>query len=217
MPLPPDNSHNSIHASNLSFGYGRTRVFERLMLDADSPVVVLKGPNGSGKTTLLKLLSGVFEPEHGGQVVCPCPVGIILQEDGLFPWLTVERSLRIAGISPSSDGAASALLSIVRPLMRKRSCSLSFGQRRVVELYRILSGPFRFLCLDEPFNFLDVATARVVADIIGALAASGTRFLIATHFYPEWLQWPHVIYQLDGSLPVRELHRAQAYDEGALS
>jgi ABC-type multidrug transport system ATPase subunit len=209
MHSPHDDLDGSICARSISFAYGRASVFDGFSLAVDSPIGVLIGPNGSGKSTLLKLIAGVLQPKEGGRIGHPSPTGIILQEDGLLPWLTVDRNLRIVGSNSHRNHAAAILLPFIDPLRGQRACSLSFGQRRVVELYRILSGPFRLLCLDEPFNFLDTTTAHVVADVVTALASGGTRFLIATHYYPDWLGWPHTTFQFDGSLPVRQLTQVQ--------
>lgn len=205
MPPPDGSCVDSIRLNAVTFGYSRALVFERLSLDSDASIVLLKGPNGSGKTTLLKLVVGMLLPHEGGQIIRPAPVGIILQEDGLLPWLTVERNLQVAHVAVMDDGALGPLAPIIRPLRSRRAYSLSFGQRRIVELYRILATRFRLICLDEPFNYLDARTVRTVADVIGTLASAGTRFLIASHVAPDWLSWHHVTYELDGSLPVRRL------------
>ncbi len=200
-------SDSSIRVSNACFSYGQTSVFDCFCLEADSPLVVLKGPNGSGKTTLLKLIAGVFRPANDGHISRPMPVGLILQEDSLLPWLTVGGNIRVALAGREGNTHTNSLLAMIRPLMRRRACTLSFGQRRIVELYRILNGGFRLICLDEPFNFLDPSVVRLVVSAIQALSSEDTRFIIASHANYDLLECPQVIFEFDGSLPVHRLFR----------
>ena len=60
-----------LHATDISFAYGRRRAAAERVLDGVSlevrrgSVVGLLGPNGSGKTTLLRIIAGVLKPQSG--------------------------------------------------------------------------------------------------------------------------------------------------------
>ena len=55
-------------ARDLSFGYGRRHVFERITLNVQAGEILgILGPNGAGKTTLIKCLVGVLAPQIGAR------------------------------------------------------------------------------------------------------------------------------------------------------
>ena len=172
-----------IEVSELSFAYPTVPVFERFSWSTSAPLTVIQGPSGCGKTTLLKLLARQLVPERG-QVRCALsPRRLILQDDALFPWLRVDGNL---GLSPDWEGwdgfsaPLDALADLVEPLRRRHAAFLSFGQRRTVELFRVLSGKARLLLLDEPLNFLDSAKRGLVVECLRARASDGTAIVVTT-------------------------------------
>src|SRR5690606_34019122 len=76
--------------------------------------VCLLGPSGCGKTTLLNVMSGFVRPTagsaytHGRLIEEPGPDrGMVFQEYGLFPWLTVKKNIQYG---PRLKGAPAAEL-----------------------------------------------------------------------------------------------------------
>jgi ABC-type multidrug transport system ATPase subunit len=134
----------------------------------------------------------------------------VLQEDSLFPWLTVEGNLACvpmwAGIRNCPESVR-PLIPFVEPLFKQRACDLSFGQRRIVELFRMLAFAGPLICLDEPFNFLDREKRSVVASVIDSLAKKGTCFVVSSHYHDDFEKWESAIYRFDGDLPVKSLEK----------
>jgi ABC-type branched-subunit amino acid transport system ATPase component len=70
----------------------------------------------------------------------------------------------------------------IEPLARRRAGDLSTGQRRLVELARVLATPFRFILLDEPSSGLDVVeTERFGAILSGFVEETGVGLLLVEH------------------------------------
>ncbi len=67
----------------------------------DGEFVALVGPSGCGKTTLLNLCSGWLSPDTG-RVDRPARLRMVFQQDGLFPWLTVDENI-LLGLSQVAD------------------------------------------------------------------------------------------------------------------
>lgn len=160
------------------------RVGHRLHLDSltlgTSGRLLVTGPNGAGKTTLLKLLAGELQPDEGS-VQVPGRVGHLRQDE--TPWppgLTVAEAFALGRVG-SADEHADALLALglFRPAeLRLRIGELSYGQRRRVELARMVSEPADLLLLDEPTNHLSPA---LVEEMQAALAQYPGAIVLVTH------------------------------------
>ena len=141
--------------------------------------VALLGANGSGKTTLLKLLGGELEPTRG-KVERGATVRLahLSQDTAEIPGhLRVLESLeQVRGIATLSDGRELTAGSLcerfgfrgdrARSLVR----DLSGGERRRLQLMRLLIGGPNVLLLDEPTNDLDTDTLRALEEALLAFA-----------------------------------------------
>ncbi|MFD5448249.1 TlrC/CarA/OleB/SrmB family ABC-F type ribosomal protection protein [Streptomyces sp. NPDC127100] len=142
--------------------------------------LLVTGPNGAGKTTLLKLLAGELRPDEGS-VRVPGRVGHLRQDE--TPWppdLTVTEAFGL-GRAGSADEHADALLALglFRPAeLRLRMGELSYGQRRRVDVARLVSDPADLLLLDEPTNHLSPA---LVEELEEALTGYPGAIVLVTH------------------------------------
>src|SRR5947207_12347336 len=85
-----------LRLKNASVTFGALEVLDHINLDVeDGEFVALVGPSGCGKTTLLNLCSGWLTPSTGS-VTHRGRTQTMLQQSGLFPWLTVENNLALA-------------------------------------------------------------------------------------------------------------------------
>ncbi|MGW7692988.1 TlrC/CarA/OleB/SrmB family ABC-F type ribosomal protection protein [Streptomyces asiaticus] len=155
-----------LHVPSLRLGGG-----ERLLVT---------GPNGAGKTTLVRVLAGELRPDEG-TVHTRGRVGHLRQEETLWPpGLTVPQAFA-DGREGDLDEHTDLLLSLglFSPAdLRLKVSELSYGQRRRIELARLVSEPVDLLLLDEPTNHLSPA---LVEELEGALAAYQGTVVIVTH------------------------------------
>lgn len=170
-------------------------------------VVTLMGPSGSGKSTLLQWLVGALEPafvaqgelwlERAGQpsvALHALPteqrrLGLLFQDDVLFPHLSVGQNLAFAlpasvrGAAARREAVAQALASVELAGFEQRDpATLSGGQRARASLMRTLLAQPQALLLDEPFAKLDVALRqRFRALVFAHVAERGIPTLLVTH------------------------------------
>lgn len=149
--------------------------------------VGIVGRNGDGKSTLLRLLSGELEPDEGRVVrTRGVSVGVLGQFDHLCDDDTVHRA--VVGDAPEYEWAANAR---VRDVIAGMLCGidwegrvgdLSGGQRRRVDLARLLAGEWDVLALDEPTNHLDIRAITWLAHHLRTRWRDGAgALLVVTH------------------------------------
>ena len=165
-------------------------------------VAVLMGPSGSGKSSLLAHLCGTLDPvfdavgrvtlrgvELDGLPPERRRVGILFQDDLLFPHLSVAENLAF-GLPAELRGKAGRMLVVERALEDadlgglggRDPATLSGGQRARVALMRTLLAQPAALLLDEPFSKLDVALrARFRAWVFDHARRRGLPTLLVTH------------------------------------
>jgi NitT/TauT family transport system ATP-binding protein len=158
-----------------------TRALERLSLQVEpSEFVALLGPVGCGKTTLLRIFAGFLRPSEGS-VRCAGSVidgpgwqrGYVLQEQAIFPWMTVRDNLEFGllakGLDPAARRAVSdQLLGLIglAPFESAHPGDLSAGMSKMVEVARVLATDPEILLLDEPFGALDAQTRARMQDAL---------------------------------------------------
>jgi sodium transport system ATP-binding protein len=172
----------------------------------DGAITTLLGGNGSGKTTTLRMIGGLIKPDAGHVSIDGAGVaqartralsrlGMLHDEFGLYPRLTVVEHVRFAGqlyglsgrkLSGAVESAIDALgLTDIR---NRFAAGLSHGQRMKTALARtIVHGP-RNLVLDEPTRGLDVFSVRVLRELLRRLRADGVCILMSSHAMAEVME-----------------------------
>jgi putative thiamine transport system ATP-binding protein len=165
-------------------------------------VTTVMGPSGCGKSSLLSYLCGTLEPvfEASGEIwldgvaIHELPperrrVGILFQDDLLFPHLSVGENLAFA-LPPTVRGRrerrartdAALREADLAGFARRDPATLSGGQRARVALMRTLLAEPRALLLDEPFGKLDRALRdRFRRFVFEHSRAAGLPTLLVTH------------------------------------
>ncbi|HFC6379858.1 TPA: LPS export ABC transporter ATP-binding protein [Neisseria meningitidis] len=193
---------------NLQKSFKKRQVVKNFSLEIESGEVVgLLGPNGAGKTTGFYMIVGLIAADAGsvmldGRELRRLPIherarlgiGYLPQENSIFRKMTVEQNIRaILEIrikdKKQIDGEVEKLLADLNigHLRRSPAPALSGGERRRVEIARVLAVKPRFILLDEPFAGVDPIAVIDIQKIIGFLKSRGIGVLITDHNVRETL------------------------------
>ena len=161
----------AIEAKQITKSYGSVLALDQVNLHIRTGSIYgLIGDNGAGKSTFLKLLAGHIFPTAGelrlfGQYEekeqrrCRRQIGVMIEQPGFFPNLTVEDTLeyyRIQRGIPGKEKVEEVLnLTDIREKRREKCKKLSMGQKQRLGLAIAMIGEPRLLVLDEPINGLD--------------------------------------------------------------
>ncbi|MFF9017848.1 ribosomal protection-like ABC-F family protein [Streptomyces sp. NPDC014870] len=160
-------------------------VGDRLRLDglrvSTGDRLLVSGPNGAGKTTLLRILAGDLRPDSGTVVVHSARVGYLAQEPAPVPSPKPLLTAYAAGRPGLPEEHAAELLAL--GLFREEDLTvpvarLSVGQRRRLELARLVTRPADLLVLDEPTNHVALS---LVEELEAALAAFEGAVVAVSH------------------------------------
>jgi molybdate transport system ATP-binding protein len=163
--------------------------------------LALFGPSGAGKTTLLEAVAGLVRPRRarislGDRVltstappVSAMPpwqrrVGLLRQDPGLFPHLSVRDNLCYAPSAPRPGTEVAELASVlgIEGLLSAMPARLSGGQAHRVALGRLLLAQCDTLLLDEPYTGLDASLRRSLTDLVRSLVAErSVPSMLVTH------------------------------------
>jgi molybdate transport system ATP-binding protein len=150
--------------------------------------LALFGPSGAGKTTLLEIIAGLVAPRRGrvsvagrlltctaDPVVFVPPwrrrVGLLRQDPGLFPHLSVRANLLYASQARDAELAQICGQLGLAGLLAAMPARLSGGQAHRVALGRLLLAHCDTLLLDEPYSGLDAELRRTLTELVSALVA----------------------------------------------
>ncbi len=197
-----------LHLKHLEKWYHSRKVVDSVSLSVNSSDVVgLLGPNGAGKTTTFYMTVGMIKSD-GGQVlmdeedITHYPmyqrarrgIGYLPQEVSIFKKLTVEENvLAILEILPISESERKerthTLLEElgIRHLSSQNASVLSGGERRRLEITRVLATNPAFILLDEPFTGIDPLAIADIRNIIRHLTSQNIGVLISDHNVRETL------------------------------
>ena len=169
--------------------------------------LAIVGPSGCGKSTLLNII-GNIDTKNGGEVILEgdINIGYMLQEDSLFPWLTILDNcligLKVHGeVSEDKIDYVKNLLNIygLKDFMNSYPTSLSGGMRQRVALIRTLAMKPDILLLDEPFSALDYQTRLAVSDdVYRIIKDTGKTVIMITHDIAEAISMADRVIVLTG-------------------
>jgi putative thiamine transport system ATP-binding protein len=188
-----------LQITGLEVALGGTVLVRLDLTVAPGEVVTVMAPSGAGKSTLLAALAGVSGPGFkvtgqvllNGRDISGAPpqqrrMGLLFQDDLLFPHLNVAGNLAFAVPPGSSDRAgrvAAGLASVGLDGFGPRNpATLSGGQRARVALSRCLLADPEALLLDEPFSRLDMDLRGQMREMVfGHARARGLPVILVSH------------------------------------
>ena len=170
-------------------------------------VTGLLGPNGAGKTTTFYMTVGMIRPDGGtvlldGEDITRYPmyirarkgIGYLPQESSVFKKLTVKENITAVLEVVEKNGTdiiqkAEKLMDElgITKLSGQKAASLSGGERRRLEISRVLATDPMFILLDEPFAGIDPLAVIDIQQIISQLTDKGIGVLISDHNVRETL------------------------------
>ena len=181
----------AIDIRGLRAGYGRMEILHGVDLVAGrGQSLCLIGPNGAGKSTVLHAAFGFADVMAGGihvgardvthlassRRLADAGIAYVLQDNSVFPDMTVEENLLMGGFLLSKRGAAKQAAERVfdrydRLAQRRhrRAGVLSGGERRLLEISRALIMEPEVLLVDEPSIGLEPRFIDMVFEILADL------------------------------------------------
>jgi lipopolysaccharide export system ATP-binding protein len=187
---------------------GRQVVKEAKVEVSSGEVVGLLGPNGAGKTTIFYMVVGFIWPDAGSvflddKAITAVPmyrrarmgIGYLPQETSVFRKLTVaENILAILEILDIPKGEQEKRLKNILEelglshLGKNQAQTLSGGEKRRLEIARMLVGSPKFILFDEPFAGIDPKAVDDIQSIISSLKAKGIGILVTDHSVRDILE-----------------------------
>jgi len=166
----------------------------------DGKIHHITAPNGAGKSSLLACLVGLLKPDSGSIAV----QGLADQKAALISWLPPDDDFTmpqcaidvvLAGRwrfhlgrpTQADQGIAMQCLDAlgIGDLHNKASTELSSGQKRRVNLARVIAQDAAIILLDEPFRGLDTTARHSCREVIMVLADRGRTIIVADPLPPE--------------------------------
>jgi len=194
---------------NLKKSYGKREIIKDVSFEVKKgQIFSILGPNGAGKTTCFYMIFGIVNPNSGKiflnehditnvpiYMKSSLGIGYLPQESSIFQGLTTEENIIavLENFVKNKDERMAKLnelindfhLSHVRDSM---SMSLSGGEKRRLEIARLLASDPDFILLDEPFAGVDPVSTKDIIDIIKSLAAKNIGIIITDHNVREIMQ-----------------------------
>ena len=149
-----------IRVSNLTKCWDETCILDDVNFTiAYDTRILLFGPNGAGKTTLLKMLMGIEKPDRGEiRIVDSARIGYLPQDPQMDLDKTVLDTYRYGQVGYEGEFVGRLIGYGLFSLedMQKKVGQLSIGQRRKLEIARLMAEGPNVLLLDEPTNYISL-------------------------------------------------------------
>jgi branched-chain amino acid transport system ATP-binding protein len=184
----------------LDVAYGPVQVLFGVDFDVEEgEIVALLGTNGAGKSTLLKAIAGLITPAAGkvtldgrditgadAEAVTRAGVSLMPGGKGIFPTITVDEHLRLAGWTFRKDSArldaARAEVLDLFPILAERSAQpagfLSGGEQQMLALAQAFMTRPRLLLVDELSLGLAPTVVGQLLDVLRTVHSAGTTIVI---------------------------------------
>ena len=161
----------------------------------DGEVVCLLGRNGAGKTTTVMTVMGYLHPRNGAiryngrpigafapYAVARLGLGLVPQERGIFPSLTVRENLTVFARGGDEGGWTLQRVFDLFPNLQARQRNLGFqlsgGEQQMLSIARALLLNPKLLLLDEPSEGLAPIIVRDIIEVLKRLKGEGLAILL---------------------------------------
>mgnify|MGYP001198182421 FL=1 len=188
--------------NNLSFSRNETKIFENLNLSlSNKQMIQIKGRNGSGKTTFLKVILNILEAKSGEIIWKGSNVKknifdfynqttFIMDNNTSTRELSVEDNINFWRGLSSSKLSKDEIFKLLKKLdiekyYKTKVMYLSSGERKKLELLRLILEQKKLWVLDEPFNHLDDLSIEILNQTFLDHVNNNGLILFASHFDPK--------------------------------
>ena len=188
--------------NNLSFFRNETKIFENLNLSlGNKKIIQIKGRNGSGKTTFLKVILNILEPKNGeiiwkGENIKKNifnfynQTTFIMDNNTSTRGLSVEDNIDFWRVLSSSKLNNKEIFELLKKLniekyYKTKVMYLSSGERKKLELLRLILEQKKLWVLDEPFNHLDDLSIEIINQTFLDHVNNDGIILFASHYDPN--------------------------------
>jgi len=189
--------------------YSKRTVVDHVSINVEQGEIVgLLGPNGAGKTTTFYMIVGLIKANEGritldDEDITSLPmykrarlgIGYLSQEPSTYRKLTVEENVAsvLEFMDLDSDERRNRQEKLlndlgITPLAKHKAYTLSGGERRRVEIARVLASKPAFILLDEPFTGIDPKAVKDIQKIILQLNNLGLGVFITDHSAVDTLE-----------------------------
>lgn len=205
---------------NITVGYYQDlMVLQDVSLQArEERITTIIGPNGAGKSTVLKTVFGFLKPMNGkvllngkniaGQTPFSMPLEgmvFIMQDRGIFPFLTVEENLQLGAWLFKKDKirVSRCIEEIYQkyPALRPRRTvyagNLSGGEQRMLEIGKALMIDPQIILFDEPTAGLAPMVRNLIFQEIGKLKKEKRTLLMVEQNVKKALEITDYVYVLE--------------------
>ncbi|MFD7090292.1 ABC transporter ATP-binding protein [Streptomyces sp. NPDC059883] len=187
-----------IDVDHLNLSYGDFHAVKDLSFQVrKGELYALLGTNGAGKTSTLETIEGhrtatsgtvrVFGHSPRDRRAVRPRMGIMLQESGFSPDLTVRESVRLIGKLSERTDRVERVLGVV-DLTHKAGTQvsqLSGGEKRRLDFATAVYGNPELIFLDEPTTGLDIQSRDALWDAVDKLREDGSTIVLTTHYLEE--------------------------------
>ncbi|SBT38876.1 ABC transporter ATP-binding protein [Micromonospora auratinigra] len=187
-----------IDVDRLNLTYGDYHAVKDLSFEVrPGELYALLGTNGAGKTSTLEIVEGhrrpasgtvrVFGHDPGDRHAVRPRTGVMLQESGFSPDLTVRESVGLIGRLSGRADDVDRVLDLVDLTGRagRRVSQLSGGEKRRLDFATAVYGNPELIFLDEPTTGLDIQSRDAVWATVDRLRENGATIVLTTHYLEE--------------------------------